>query len=365
MKSVVLIKSKRVRLFLLVAAFGVIMFLATFLDGAYENLHFSGKANLTIEQEITLPLREISGVYLHRTSRDEKGGELFAIGDNVARLGIAHFDGHTLQEPRFLDFTSPLVQRFAPCQSAQVLECGKIVKDLTSQWEAVAVDGAGKIFLLHERYASIFVLDKKAEHLEATINLASFTPQHASPRGRVAIDKDNALGEGFILLNNGHLLVIKERFPPSLVEFGAPGSQAKGFSPEMVLKPEEEFIVAPGTQTLEPLHVWNLEDRFRHCDLSELVASNEGVLHVLSQQCRWIGRLDTLSLENQIAVIAQQWHLPAKLGFAESLAIIDKDTFLVGEDKRSQRNPNLFVLRKLPLDVKGGNSPTASIPSPQ
>jgi hypothetical protein len=346
MTSFTLIKSKKNRLLLLLFSFAGIMYLATFLDGAYENIRLSTKINLEIVREFDLPLREISGMYLHPAAKPGAPATLYAVGDNAARLGIMDFNGEQVSNQRFIDFSAPILERFAPCRSDEIDECHKLVKALSGQWEAVARDGAGKIFLLHEKFASLFVLDPLATHLRGVINLSSFVPKGEAVLGRVSLHKDNAMGEGFLLLKNGHMLVVKERYPPSLIEFGPEGSHAEGFSPQLILGKDESFAVAAGQTSYEPLHLWNLEDKYRHCDLSELVASSEGELHVISQQCRWIGTFAPLSLQEKTAPITQLWHLPHQLGAAESLVIVDGEHFLVAEDRKSHARPTVFLLKK-------------------
>ncbi len=346
MGSVSLIKSRKLRVLALLLGFVVIMLLATFFDGAYDNLRLSSKADLAITREFTIPLREISAMFWQRPQQQGGSGKLFAVGDKFARLGVVDFNGRRLGRQEFWDFTPALIKRFAPCVSPEIQECHKAVGDLSSQWEGIAVDGLGKLFLLHEKFASIFVLSPDAGKLLGVMNLSGFFPKARGTPGQMPHNRDNALGEGLVLLNNGHFLVIKERFPPAVVEFGRAGEAPQGFSADLALAASKDFPLSEENVSYEPLQLWRLEDHQHHCDLSELTSSAAGELYVLSQQCKWIARLSQLRPQGKFAKLSRKWYLPEQLSAAESLVVVDEQSFLVAEDRRSLHKANVFLLHK-------------------
>jgi hypothetical protein len=348
MATLALIQSRKIRLLLLFFSFALILVLASLLDGAYENIRFSSKVNLAITKELSLPIREISGLFLTSGEQGGTSSTLYAVGDSAATLGLVDFDGDNFSNHRSIDFSAPLLDRYAPCRSSEIHGCRHLVKGLTSQWEAVAVDGQARVYLLHEQFASIFVFDAAMTSVLGVINLSSFSPQnkHAG-RQHHSLSKENALGEGFILLKNGHILLAKERFPPVLIEYGPEGSRAEGFSAAQVLGRKEAFALPGGHNTYVPLHHWYLAPQHRHCDLSELTVSAEGELHGISQQCRWIATFSPLSLSSDSATLAGIWHLPSRLTSVESLVVLDKRRFLVAEDRKTVAVPTLFILEKL------------------
>lgn len=318
------------------------------LDGPFED-YFRPRSDLVeVIHSETLPVREISGIALH----DNK---VYLVGDYEANLAVSAFDGQRLSEPVSYDFSQSIISRFAPCDSFDIVMCRKISRLLVSQWEAIAVDGHGRIFLLNEQLATIFVYSPDAQNLLGVINLSSFQTHERQFRHRAGAGSDNALGEGLVLLNQGHILVAKERARAAIFEFAPhPGAKPVG-SRRVQLRPQQSFDVdfsSQDRQTYYPIKRWVLGEEFRDCDLSELTFGPDGALYALSQQCQWISQLADLgSGEDKIRVV-QKWQLPLKIHKAEGLAVLAPGNFLVSQDSKSETRANLFWLRD-PAIVSG------------
>jgi hypothetical protein len=210
-----------------------------------------------------------------------------------------------------------------------------------SQWEGVAVDGQGTAFVLREFPARILVLSPDLRAVVGAIDL-DFSSVEG---GRTP----NSLAEGLVLLRNGHVLIAKEKDPPLLIEFGPPGTQAIGFTPESMLGPGEPMMTpAPGgTVVLVPLKTWSLNAEADAVlkDMAELAVGPDG-LFVLSEEARVIGRFEgKLRPDEGKAALRRFWKLPGDIEHPEGLAFAG-DAVLVGDDGKANSS-RIFVLDPL------------------
>lgn len=339
-------RKRKWKFVLLFPAFATILFLSRFLEGAYGS--YAPRENeLKLTQEVNLPLREISGLYLDHHSPDGELKTMYSIGDKYAQLGRSKVDFTTgkIVENEVIDFTASIVNQFALCSSNRVPSCKNHSDDLTSQWEGIAADGAGNLFLLHEQFATVFVYAVKQNKFLSAINLESFTLSEKKNRKRAGEKHLNALGEGIIPLKNGHFLVIKERGRASIIEFGPEGEEAEGFDPALGYFPGEEHQVKNFKESYRPLHIWTLPKTYKSCDMSEINQDENGNLYLLSQQCQWIAKVDKLSPRFGKVHFNGYWSIPRKIQNAESFVVVeDSKRFVVAEDKKSTKANNLFFL---------------------
>jgi hypothetical protein len=121
-----------------------------------------------------------------------------------------------------------------------------------SQWETVAADGQGNPCLLAEVSAGVRCLDKDLKRLLASFRL---DPSVIGELDKSWREEPNSRGEGMILLQRGHLLVLKEKKPSLLVEFGPKREGAIGYGPDTFLKQGEAFVY-PVQGRLVALKVW-------------------------------------------------------------------------------------------------------------
>ncbi|HEV8276302.1 MAG TPA: hypothetical protein VGQ26_11485 [Streptosporangiaceae bacterium] len=172
---------------------------------------------------LSLPLGEISGVcQAYGTQRQEL--RLLAIGDDSPIVIAVDIEPGPNGRPVPNDLTTVL--------SASTVPIGN--------WEAIATDGDGRVFILQEDPDRAIGHEWKSE-----------------PRSR---------GEGLVLLHHGHLLVIKEKKPKRLLEFGPGGAAARGISPSTVLPVQERFPVPSNTARIEFefLKQWKFDDAAEH-----------------------------------------------------------------------------------------------------
>ncbi|MCB9228656.1 MAG: hypothetical protein H6618_03510 [Deltaproteobacteria bacterium] len=346
MKSSALLETRRVRILLMLLLSGAILLLSFLTEKSIHDVKESGGSPIRIIGKQNFPLREISGMYMFPESTG-KVRQVYLIGDAHGILGIANWDGQSLTDYRLIDFSQSMTEAWGLCSGTQVTGCQEHLRFITSQWEAVTSDASRKAFLLHEQLGTIFVIDPESQEISSLISLESFSigqdkktrlSQHHQKKLK------NAMGEGLLLLKNGHILVAKERGDPALIEFGPEGSDSVGYHKELWVADTAVFPIPERKNRLFPLKIWRLPERLKSCDMSELGVDKEGSLLVLSQSCGWISRLNSLLPEDSFLSFKEMWSLPGELRKAEAFVIPEAGMFLVAEDQESSSVMNVFVL---------------------
>lgn len=215
-----------------------------------------------------------------------------------------------------------------------------------SQWEAVAGDGRGSVFLLAEADARVFVLD-------AGLARVTHTFQIEIPRRhplRSAWDRDaNSRGEGLVLLSNGHMLLVKEKDPVAILELAPEGEPAAGYRAELALQGGAFPVPRGATTTLVPVHHWTPKDSQEALlpDVSELAVDPEGRLLLLTDQGRAIARVEKeLRPDEDRIDVKGLYRLPSSVDKPEGL-VFASERPLVAVDARDP-GESLFTLAPLP-----------------
>lgn len=344
MISFTFLKKKRYRAGLLGLSFLIVLGLAALIDGVFEDYDSVSGIQTGIIHEQLFPLQEISGMYLFpkKAGQEQK---VYLVGDTKASLGISYWNGTKLRNHKVIDFSLAIGRKWGLCKSLKVSGCEDYLKMITSQWEAVTSDKSEKAFLLHEQLGTIFVFDPDSDEIVSLINLDSFTMGADKTRYKSTVSKENAMGEGMILLRNGHILVIKERYKPSVIEFGPPGSEPEGYHKDLWVSDQYEFPIASEQYTMVPLKIWTIPKQHKNCDLSELSPDQSGNLWLLSQQCSWLASLSDLYVNKSEMGFESFLRLPSKLKKAEAFIIPEPGLFVVAEDKQSMKRPNIYMIR--------------------
>lgn len=288
---------------------------------------------LAVDASARLDSHELSSLCLGA------GGELLGVGDSSFRIvrGV----------------TGPLR---ASTRSASLRE---LVADRSddpekgSQWEGIAVDGAGLAFVLQEhagreRPSHVFVFSPGHDALAGVIEL--HVPEGEERWRRSWREAPNARGEAVLLLAQGHLLVAKQADPIGLIEFGPPGRPALG---PWSGRPAGEHLPSGGPFVLryEPLAAWLLEPG-REPPLASVndVAVADGELYVVSRSSRRIARLRAGSPSADALEVAASWDLPRAIENPEGLVFLADSSPVVADDqpKRRRDRDNVFKLEPLP-----------------
>lgn len=224
-----------------------------------------------------------------------------------------------------------------------------------SQWEGIAVDAAGYVFVLQEhagleRPSHVFVFSGDLEKLVGVVEL--HVPEGDEEWRRSWRTDPNARGEAVVLLGHGHLLVVKQADPIQFIEFGPPGGPL-GLGPDQ-LAGGQFLSRRPFVIGYEPLASWELEPG----DEPPLESVNdatvwEGELYVVSRRSRRIARLRLEgggSPSEDALVVAQSWKLKKAIENPEGLAILADASPVVADDqpKENRERDNVFKLEPLP-----------------
>lgn len=288
--------------------------------------------DLQISRVVTLDQKEISGA----SWVDQSKSSLVTIADNGFRiLALQRQSGDVKEADLFGE-----VERFYTNAKRG------------SQWEAVARDGGGNTFILQESPLRIFVFNN-ANTLRAVIHLSNKSDKDL----RQQFDRTpNSGGEGFVLLRNGHILLLKEKEPVAIIEYAPIESNkvAQGFKPGMALEFGGEFAFRNGEQEFVPVKTWVIGKKASQMagDLSELKVGNDGRLYAISAQDDILIALERClkpTDSDERFKFEHVWKLPDPIQHPEALLIGPQNEIIIAIDK-TKANRNLFVLNSIQTD---------------
>ena len=212
-----------------------------------------------------------------------------------------------------------------------------------SQFEAVAGDGMGLIAVLSEEASRVSFVRGDNKYLGS---IALKVP----PESELFSDweKDNgSRGEGMILLQNGHILLLKEKKPSLLIEFGIAGAKAGGYRPGDAVSGERGFEVPADGAVFVPLKFWSAHStaKSQAQDLSDLAVTAKGQILALSDQERAIFEVEKkLRVDEAKFEFSCVWNLPEMIEKPEGLVVLQDGSVLVVSDQKKVRK-NLWHLR--------------------
>ncbi|ARO87914.2 hypothetical protein EBAPG3_009110 [Nitrosospira lacus] len=332
--------------------------------GSFGNVAFSGpeaalgipQKPLAIREQFNVPIAELSGLAIVRAIKNRNGGtnevSLYAVGDSdyqVAQFRIDGVSGTVIIEAHDVADT-----------------IGRSEGD-ASQWEAIAADGKDTICMLSESRSEVSCLDQDLQQARGSFALDVSSIGQLDSLWKV---HSNSRGEGMILMKKGHILVLKEKKPALLVEFGPEGDSPMGYGPTTFLQEDEAFsglktgsedpivyranrAIFPFQRRLVALKMWEFSNHLRELatDASEITLGPDGGIYLLSQESSTLIRLQPIlkPSENKVGLDrGTYWKLPPGLEKAEGL-VIDSDMHpWIGIDIKQAGKPNLFRLS--PLD---------------
>jgi uncharacterized protein YjiK len=287
-------------------------------------------AELTVRDVFDLQLREVSGI-CERAAGDGRPRQLLAIGDDSHELLVG-------------DLEPEVPATFARHDLEPLLTGAGVRIGRSSQWEGIDTDETGRVFVLREVPGTVFVFDPALDRL---LHVLPLTVEDDPGEQRAWDADENALGEGVLLLRNGHLFVVKEEKPRQLLEFGLPGEAAQGLHGDLLIADAGRFPTpAASTATFHMLSAWDLggEALARVGDLSDVTIGPDGRVYLLSDESRCIARLqDRVPPESGTVEVDRIWGLPDRLHQPEGIVITASWEVLVATDHKERRE-NLFLL---------------------
>lgn len=293
----------------------------------------------TVQVEVeavgTIPLAEVSGLCIGRDR--EHRATLVAFGDHSSTVAWAGVDA----DPRTLEWQTLTLDE---THGSQIPARG-------GQVEAVAVDGDLGVLVVQEHPNRAEVVDARARQVRASIVLE--VPDAPDLRDLHAswVDPAGSHAEGVVLLADGHLLVVKEKDPAALIEFGPRGDDPAGFGPARWLADGDAWDVADGTSTLQALAVWRPDPRLTdECpDFSDAAVGPAGTLLLLSDQGRAVAAVPAQEPAGQ--PFAGSFDALVVFGLRgirhkpEGLAVLPEGDILIACDRRKVRT-NLYLVRR-------------------
>lgn len=319
--------------------------IAYYINFAYEEYWGNRNDKLVVAKSTIAPVSKLSGLYV-----DHQSGDFFGVGDSEARFFAGHVSDDAIGIESSVGFGDDLIDRFLLCPSKRVPACRKMREMLTSGWEAITADSSGRTFILSKDLATIVVYDRNRKEVSATLNLDGFHPGGISHQGLTPDQTEQALGEGLVLLRNGHILVSKQKYPGGIFEFaprrGEIRGESAGFRPELACTGDCRFPVDRGQRlAYDPVNYWVVPERFQDCDLAEISVDRHGELFILSQFCQVIAKVNDMPLSGEEMTVGQVWSLPLELKSAQAFVVPDDDFFIVGLDHATDA-PNLYYLKR-------------------
>lgn len=341
MISSTIFKPRKNRIISALLIFAVILVLSSLLNTPYLK-SYDGE-HLSLKESFRFPMSEISGMTA-QPSVDQKSWEIHFVGDHESVMKKAKFDldNLTLQEQEETSFRQAVLDHFPVCDSDLIPECRKIRAKLTSQWEGIYKAGADDFYLLHEQLAMVLVYKKSLNAISSVIELTRFDLAAKKPSRKERENSENYLGEGLLPLSNGHILIAKQKFRASIIEFGPEGESAKGYTHE--LAGQGDIITRVQHQKFVPLKIWTLPSDVSHCDLNELGKDPSGNLYALSSNCKWLAKISPLSPSDDKLQLEKIWFLPPQIQKAESFVFMHPYGVLVASDLKTYRQDNVFFL---------------------
>lgn len=286
---------------------------------------------LNVKQTQSIALEETSGIGW-RINSATKTKQIIVVGDRKFEILVSNWSP---------DLSKLKFERF---------DVGKLLlpfvqkTDGQSSWEAVASDGSGCVFVLQEEPGSIFVFNSKLNKHLHTIKLV-MEPQHNLSE---LWKKDpNKRGEGLVLLKNGHVLVIKQKNPSVIIEFGQAGEAPQGYSVGDAVGDDSFPLPSSKVSKFVPLKYWKIEEPKAQLmkDLSEVTVGSDSKLYLLSDVSQRIGRInDGLAPNKEEFYLSQVWNLSDELTNVEGLLLTEDGSPIVTLDKKQASATNLFML---------------------
>ena len=272
-----------------------------------------------------IPIREVSGLTLRHFGPNL---EILAVGDHTFELAIGVLKDAAVEEFKVVDLANVML--------AEGLQLPK-----ESQWEGITADASGRVFMLEENPGHVFIFDALLQRLLASIELHFHAHHPDFAELKEAWEKfPNSRGEGLILLENGHLLILKEKDPSRLIKFGPHKDAPVGLKP---LGHARDFTL-PGNKSsrMVPLAVWKFskDSAVAFPDLSELKLDHSGKFWVLSDTGRALGRINGTDQHGHLKIdlILRLSDTPG-LEHPEGLALLDPDVALVACDMHEHHTP--------------------------
>lgn len=215
----------------------------------------------------------------------------------------------------------------------------------SSQWEAIQADSNGTIVLLVEDPARILIVSLKDKDVTGSYDLV-VNEEH--PLAKSWKEQASSRGEGLLLLEDGFILVAKEKNPRALMLFGPMGSALP--SKVQLLKSPSWKTPAQEMKSLELLYSWEPSEKaaLQLADVSDLAADINAGIFLLSDESRRICEIRLPLLTTAAHFDTNSCFVfPGKLPHPEGLSI-QGTSFVVGLDNMAKKT-NVHAFTRRPI----------------
>lgn len=278
----------------------------------------------------TIPLPEVSGL---ARGRDRDGNRIMvAIGDRAALIAWAALP----------DGAEDLQWQTADLSNAE----GSAIPRKDPQIEGVALDGRMGVVIVQEFPNRAEVIDAASRSVRARVSfevpdVSALAEVHAS-----WLDPGSSHTEGIVLMRRGHVLLVKEKDPAALLEFGPAGEQPLGLQPAAWLPDDQVWQVGAGDVVLTCLAAWRPTKDLRRAspDFSDAEAA-DGRLLLTGDQAGVLIAVDALPpAEDPFAgefSAAAMWRVTGIEDKPEGLVVLPDGDVVIACDRRKVGH-NLF-----------------------
>lgn len=296
---------------------------------AKEESTANSKAFLSVEKRYNIPIKELSGLTLIKG--DSNSIDIYGVGDSSYNIGRVRFKSSSGE---------------VTIDKYDLVDIVKEKDGHSSQWEAIAADGKGSLCILAEVTSNISCFDKDISKEQSRFRLDVST---ISSLEKLWEEQPNSRGEGMILMKKGHVLILKEKNPLMLIEFGPRGDTPMGYNEGLFLERGEE-LDQPKLDDLVALKSWDFSNNLAILakDASDITVGPDSRVYILSDESAILIRLEKILKPDEAKIHASAyWKLPKEIEKAEGLVIDNEMHPWIGIDIKQERRPNLFRLSRI------------------
>ena len=300
-------------------------FLSMFLSLLFVTTGFSqAPKELQLMEEYIVPAIEISGM-AWRTNPESMDRELILVSDRDYALYVVDWKN---RKPQFRVKKIDLIQFKTETDGEQ------------SEWESVFSDESGRVYIVKENPGSVLILSKDLSKVEHRVSIDRL----------LSTDKKNSGSEGLFPLKNGHFIVVNEKDPLEIIEFGPSDEKSQGYTSSLNIESRGQFPMGKIKDRYSALHLWTPDsgtlDSLK--DSSGINVDSEGRIYLLSDEERKIALLgnELPSAKNTFSA-TKYWTLPKKLKNPEGMVIDTNNQPIIAIDNKKSDKPNLFLLSPL------------------
>lgn len=297
-------------------------------------------------REFVLPIKEASGL-CHYVDPQTGRRQILVVNDADKKLLMVDYEKMQQGDLSFGGFDLGVMSR----QQSQLAEA-------SSQWEAVFADRQGRVYVSNEEASAIEIFDLVKKTRVGLIELKIPSDDESLGNLKTSWEEDpGSRVEGFVILPNGHILAVKEKKPPLLIEFVPHGEEASGVKNQTQINVSSEVgqselnsgINWPGRPDNKFVYhakkAWSpASDYPADLDISEIAYTERGELALLSDRLRTIFVIGSeLSLTERTFKIKEKLALPATIEKPEGLLFMPRSGVLIAADLQELK-PNLFSI---------------------